>query len=282
MNNDILEQNPFDHTTNHGERIVFLANAVAEGVKRDLWSPLLRVRGKDVGGDESEIWDSQGHFNYRDRLNKYLHEKWNDMYPRASFLESFGYLQRVSPPRTWQDDANSRPVDYILTPKATALTESAPSDVRVFISYRRQVSSIQALMLSYWLTSQGIENFLDIEGISPGDLHPQIEEAINSRTHLICILGTQGKESTIDSEYVRKEIELAKKLDKECIPFFQHDWIKPSDKSIQEYSSQVKNFINSPGQPVAELTEEKAGGLANAYRDTLNRLLPFLNKSQLT
>lgn len=281
MSESILDQYPDFEKTNQEERINFLAQALAEGVKADKWSSMIRVEYHRVGGeDEYETWESLGSRNYRDRLGKYLSVTWDNMQPRAAFLESYGYLRRITPPRSWTDDVNSRPIDYIITSEAIKLTERIVGPVSVFISYRRKISSIQALMLSYWLTSIGVENFLDIRGITRGEnLHPQIKEAIDTRSHFICILGAKDKESTLDSEYVQQEIELAMTLGKKCIPLLQHNWVTPP--SLEKFSQPMQDFLKIPGEAVAKVTEENGDSLANAYADALKRLLPFLNRSQL-
>lgn len=245
-----------------GDRVKAFAMGLAVGVREDLWSPLFRVY--DIP-EEGEYWEGLGHPNYQERLLFYLNHFWRRTHPQAAFMLTFGYLQRAGEQ------------DYLLTDKALDLLRQPAGDVRVFISYKRSVSSLQALMLSQWLWRLGIENFLDVDSIhAGGELGSQLEEAIRTRSHFICLLGAAAGENTLQSTYVRREIATARRFQRVCIPFFQHDWQPPGGAPPE---TAVLELLERPGVEVAAVAN--AGQVAQAYADALSRLLIHLNRSRV-
>lgn len=263
----IIDLDPFEHTKNHYEQVEFFAKALAYGAREGLWTPVFEIQKSEQG---QEHWQSQGYKDYDKNLQKYLDSKWkvNRQHPQVSFLRAFGFLERLS--------LEVYPT-YILTPKATNLLEKPSTPVQVFISYKRDVSSLQAILLSNWLWRKGIENYLDIDHVLLGEtLNDQLKQAILSRNHFICLLGEVERDNqkinTLNSKYVSQEIELAFLNNKTCIPFLQHDWKRPT--SVTEI---VGEFLEVPGVEVAP------GKVARAqdYSDAMNRLLPKLNISRV-
>lgn len=87
---------------------------------------------------------------------------------------------------------------------------------RVFISYQRNSSRDLARLLNDALVKANIDVFFDVDVIPPGaDFSAVIEAEIISRDVLIAILTP----TTLQSEWVRREIITAKKHNKTIIPF---------------------------------------------------------------
>lgn len=118
-----------------------------------------------------------------------------------------------------------------LTSKAFALLEQ--SLARVFISYRRDQSSLLALLVLARLKAIGINPFFDIQDIGPGDKwHAHIREQIEQSDHLICLIGP----NTLESEWVRKEITWGIEKGCLCIPIW-HDGFTAShlEETLKTY-----------------------------------------------
>jgi hypothetical protein len=212
------------------------------------------------------------------------------MFPQAVVLEAYGYLELAAPrvvaaptPHSFgiPETITLPQVVYRLTPKAFDLLEPSVSKVSVFISYRRSVSSLQALVLSNWLHRNQVENFLDIRaGDEGGLLQPFIIEAIKSRSHFVCLLGEitidEGKENTLKSDWVKQEIRYALDHKKMIVPFWQHDWSTDAlSKEEMELSNELDKF-----QGVPTPKSHDYSSFAQLYDDALRKLLPYLNKSR--
>jgi hypothetical protein len=68
---------------------------------------------------------------------------------------------------------------------------------------------------------------------------------------------------------------------KHCIPFFQHNWTLQSKSAALGMSEAIVSFLEIPGVEVTALDDGESH-LAQAYVDALSRLLPSLNRSQLS
>lgn len=95
---------------------------------------------------------------------------------------------------------------------------------KLFISYRRAPSEAYALLLSEKLSPYGMSVFVDtltVEGAEP--FPARLEQAIDECDLFVCLLAP----STLDSDWVRREIQKADELHKPMIPIFQPDFVPP-------------------------------------------------------
>lgn len=277
------------------ERVHKLVLDLVTGVKEDRWTPIISVLTDPEG---RENWSSKGFINYTNNLISYIESVWgkDHNHPSATFLEAYGYFQRL-PPRIFLETSASAPndfpgrmfegqrrhrientVEYILSQKAFDLLLPSPEKVSVFISYRRKISSLQALLLSHWLHRNNVEHFLDIQNADGGGkLLPHIEDAIKSRTHFLCLLGEIDKENTLQSTWVRQEIDLALIEGKTCVPFFQHDWNSPLLNDEEKAAlDKLQTF-----KGVQTISTSDPSTIIQAYDRSLRDLLPYLNKSRV-
>jgi TIR domain-containing protein len=111
----------------------------------------------------------------------------------------------------------------------TAVRSGPPS---VFISYQRAASSAWALLLKREMEREhGFQVFVDAEqqdsvGQFPLKLHRRIQEC----DVFICLLA----ESTLASDWVRREIQLASEAGKPMIPVFQEGYRDPANSRVLE------------------------------------------------
>ena len=86
---------------------------------------------------------------------------------------------------------------------------------KVFISYRRKPSWSVARSLADKLQKRGADVFLDVDDINDGRFADVIQQAIADCDYFVPILTP----TTLESEWVRREIETAIEQDKVIIPF---------------------------------------------------------------
>ncbi|RPJ02783.1 MAG: toll/interleukin-1 receptor domain-containing protein [Chloroflexi bacterium] len=107
----------------------------------------------------------------------------------------------------------------------------------VFLSYRRRSSAHLARYLHDRLVAVGVDVFFDVEDINGGRFARIIESEIVAREYFIVVL-TPG---TLDSEWVRREIGVALREEKQIIPLMAEgfDFSSPLPAeiaSLSEYS----------------------------------------------
>ena len=85
---------------------------------------------------------------------------------------------------------------------------------KVFISYRRQPSWSLARSVADYLEKRGADVFLDVDDINEGRFAEMIQEAVEQCDYFVPILAP----TTLESTWVRREIEEAIKLNKTIVP----------------------------------------------------------------
>jgi len=169
----ILEKEP-PPVSDFVNRVRFCAKALAYGAVNDLWEPRIIVR--------HDGWSQSGASEYGARFNYYFNGKvpeepldyvrtiytWSTHYPRISFLESFDYVEHIDKSRPDSSDmlAFINHYDaYLLTSKAFELLETPLTPPKIFISYRRGVSTVLGLLIESRLKalSSDLHPFIDKE-----------------------------------------------------------------------------------------------------------------------
>ena len=100
---------------------------------------------------------------------------------------------------------------------------------KLFISYRRAPSEAYALLLSEKLSPYGMNVFVDTLTVESAELFPaRLEKGIADCDVFVALLAP----STLESEWVLREIQKADALGKPMIPVFQPDFIVPNSTDV--------------------------------------------------
>ena len=128
------------------------------------------------------------------------------------------------------------------------------SPYKVFISYRRHGGREPARSLHYALRSMGIKTFFDYSSLRHGDFNNDILKAIEEAPNFILMVTDGAFERCADeNDWVRKEIEYAKKLGKNIVPVaptgHQQDLSRLPDnladiRTRQVYSLDMENLFD--------------------------------------
>jgi serine/threonine protein kinase len=107
-----------------------------------------------------------------------------------------------------------------------------PRQPSVFISYQRSVSGSCAFLIQRWLEKEyGIIAFLDAQGADKaGRFPPRLQHKIENSDVFVCLLA----ESTLKSDWVKREIEIAHRASRPMIPIFQESFQHPDDPQSLE------------------------------------------------
>lgn len=115
--------------------------------------------------------------------------------------------------------------------------------IQVFTSYRRAPSSMLASLMKEKLRKHKIDAYVDTYDMPAGHFPDQLRIAIDESEAFVCLLA----ENTLDSDWVKQEIEYAHKQKKILIPVFQENYIEPTDKP-----SYVEALLSSNGITVLD------------------------------
>lgn len=252
----ILEEEP-PTTENFRERVTFCARVLAYGADKDLWTPRFKV------GLQNQ-WYQSSNDNYSERFYQYFHDTyktlskrsrarlfryyyWAGEYPRISFLEAFGYVVKVDQMRPTVTDIGgiaSRITGkeyydvYLLTEKAYALLDTPLTPPKVFISYRRGVSTVLGLLIEARLKalSSELNPYIDkfLEAGKPWET--QLKKRIEDCSTFISLVGSEDS----FSENVMNEIRWAMIAGKPIVSIWHGELneIKPSlcpDDELADY-----------------------------------------------
>ena len=197
-----------------------LARDLAYGSLYDFW--LNRFFVSDFPSLE---WNVTGRESHHFRIfGEYVSEVWHQhdlVLPHPELLFSLGYFAIA------RQNEHGKTDIFQVTEKAYNLIENPSLTQSVFISYKRSCSSTVAMLMWAYLQRIGLDPFIDIEGIPPGDDWWQvIEKEITSANTFISLITHE----TFESEIVLNEIKLAlKNKDTTRIVPVLHDGFRPND-----------------------------------------------------
>lgn len=146
--------------------------------------------------------------------------------------------------------------------------KAAPAKPYVFLSYQRATSGPWALLFKNELERQfGYDVFLDVgQRDTAGRFPRKIEQAISRCSVFVCILG----ETTLASEWVLREIELASAGKKPMVPVFQEGFQHPRDTAAQP--AHVQDMLTYDGVKLLDrqniYVEATIKSLAEAIRQS--------------
>lgn len=101
------------------------------------------------------------------------------------------------------------------------------SDVKAFVSYRRQSSMHLARNIFTELNRRGIDTFLDVDSIDATQFDTFILNQINARSAFVLVLSKEAlKRCTNEGDWLLREIEHAYKTNRNIIPIYDmgFDW----------------------------------------------------------
>jgi serine/threonine protein kinase len=120
-----------------------------------------------------------------------------------------------------------------------ALSTARPYKTRVFISYRRESSRGWPTLFAGHLKQRGIQVFVDTQRVDQiGRFPERLRAEIRSCDVFVCLLGR----STLESDWVRQEIQLAHALSKPMIPVFQEDFDPGVQTTLSPHISAMLEF----------------------------------------
>ena len=235
------------------KRVKAFAIDLAWGVAHGMWGIGFRVAR--LAGEERWLSLTPGH-EASVRLHKLLNRKWRSKPPESNLLRFNGYLERDYVTK----HVENQPA-FLLTPEALELLEKyePTNTLKVFIAYKRSESTGLASFLEEGIQNSdlNIEVFTD-KKIPLGDRwEKRLEQSVRECDVFICLFSMK----TLESEYVRDEIEWA--LDSDCrfIPILHNGY-----KGEGDYAELLRKL---QGPPVFEES-------VKAYEFTLIDLLRTL------
>ncbi len=208
----ILEQEP-PPVSDFVNRVRFCAKALAYGAANDLWLPNYRVQVDGgwvlYGANINDYLERfMAYFNHQN--NKNMKSIWKGQYPKVQFLQAFEYVSPLSN------------IDYLLTPKAFELLETPLTPPKIFISYRRGVSTVLGLLIESRLKalSSDLHPFIDKELEVGEPWEGQLKQKIETCDTFISLIGNKNS----FSENVMNEIRWAKDAGKRVISIWHGDY----------------------------------------------------------
>ncbi|MEO0561361.1 MAG: toll/interleukin-1 receptor domain-containing protein [Chloroflexota bacterium] len=181
------------------QRVHRLAHDLAWGAANEYWTPRLIIKGNHIDFNVGVHYT-----NFRE----YVYH-WEKQLPSVHLLTSFGYIELMQ-----QGDVTAA----LLTEKAFKLLESPLNEPSIFVSYRRRHSTAFALLVEARLRIAGNKNvFVDKMLEIGGEWRLELEERVRTCDYLIVLVG----ETTFQSEWVVREVELAAENGATIIPIWQ-------------------------------------------------------------
>ena len=113
-------------------------------------------------------------------------------------------------------------------------------DKTVFISYRRNTSAMLATLLSTRLSAYELTPYVDTLMPSGGSFPDRLVQAIRHSDVFVCLLA----DTTLESEWVRNEIEHAHQFRKPMIPVFQETYKTPTQDAL---NSAINALLRNDG-----------------------------------
>lgn len=265
------------------QRVVAFARDLAYGVKVGDWEPAFMV----LKGPPGEKMVTRTSRNSTDiTLTKHLKHKWTkptdnpirkvmgenlsleSVRPLASYLEAFGYFERVSTMRSNDPDfPEDIEITYLLTPKAMMLLEEPATPPSAFIAYSRQPSSPFALLIETRLKERGISAFIDRQIEAGEEWESLIQTTIQHQIDkFICIIAP----GTLDSPFVQNEIRWALEANLELPVPIWHRGFNGTPQQLEGYDDVVKDFVMKKN--AIRVLEESAQAYDTALSLLLNQL----------
>jgi hypothetical protein len=138
---------------------------------------------------------------------------------------------------------------------------------RVFLSYHRAGGAGLPLLIASQLNKQGIDVFLDVQRIDGAVKFPErLTREMDKSDVFICLLGPE----TLQSRWVRHEVQLASAQRKPMIPVFHENYVVPDTSGFAE----VDELLTFDGIRLMDqqnlYVEEGIDKLAKRIKDTLS------------
>lgn len=230
-------------------RVYAFALDLAWGYRKKLWGQQFVISQARSG----EWWHSQTNHESQSRLDGLLMGKWKSEFPEYVELHSQGFLDSLK-------HGKGGPTVYLNTTALSLLEKQEPTQpLKAFIAYKRSESAGLASFLEEGLENADfkVEVFTD-KKIPLGDnWQERLEQSVRDCDVFICLFSTK----TLESDYVRDEINWALDSDSRFIPILHNGY-----KGEGDYAELLQKL---QGPPVYEES-------IKAYEFTLIDLLRTL------
>lgn len=180
------------------------ARDLAWGAVQGFWAPRAIIEGNRL------------EFTRREHQKNYAVYmlKWGRLEPSIHMLTAFGYMT------THMEGSHTA---GLLTREAFALLSKPVDELKVFISYRRQDSTAFALLVEARLRLAGnhavfVDKLLEVGG----EWRSELENRIRESKYFILLVGP----TTFDSDWVRREIDIAAEAGCIIVPIWQADVLR--------------------------------------------------------
>lgn len=250
-------------TTNLLDKVEHFTRDLVEWVLHGSISlPLHTFRGKD--GEEwnlnpQEVEFIQNNRNLTDTWFLDTFSRLHHRHPSLDIVSSFGYL-------TWERTSIGDKY-YYPTEKAWELLEQPRRTPRVFISYKRGISSTFALLIETRLRMAGADPeriFIDKDILGGDEWEKLITEELHKAEHFVCLIG----KGTLDSSYVISEIKSALENENRRVLPILH-----SGYTVETLIEEHGEFGEKLAQKHVRVVE---GETAAAYEEAVNFVLRSL------
>lgn len=184
---------PVPETATASEKAEIFARDLAYGAEIEDWTSTFAIYLEDrynhyTNDDNGDVINQ--------KLATYFESKWNDRPPKLSNMLAYDFLEMAMGE------------DFRLTDKARELLKKPTEAPRIFISYRRAESSAFALLVEARFKIVGNSQVFIDKNLRGGDAwHARLNAEVEGSKYFICLMGP----TTLDSDYVRSEIEWAHK-----------------------------------------------------------------------
>lgn len=227
------------------DRVHEFARDLAYGVANGWWGPGFFVTHFAGGRKE---W--QADYTIEEGIETFdalISNKWGDKPPDQDLMVTFGYFT----PHNAEH--------FGLTTKAFDLLNRPHRDPDVFISYKRDQSSVLGLLVEARLKIAGNPNpFIDKNIVAGEEWSKRLQEAIKNSRYFICLIGPK----TLESPVVHQEIEWAEqygciiisiwhsgaRIDANTpVSLSKRHAIVVTGESAREYETAVNELLNGLG-----------------------------------
>ncbi len=180
---------PIPENATASEKAEILARDLAYGAEAEDWTSTFTVY---LENRYSHYMNDSGETTKK--LEDYFETKWADEQPVLNNMVAYGYLEMTAVE------------DFQLTEKARDLLKKPTEAPRIFVSYRRAESSAFSLVIEARFRLAGNHNIFVDKNLRGGDAwHARLNAEVAGSKYFVCLIGP----TTLESDYVRKEIEWA-------------------------------------------------------------------------
>lgn len=254
---EILAMSPFSLPipANRVARIKAFVRELVAGAVHEFWTHEFYVQYPTPDSD-GWGWDAWGRPS--PYLEDYVTLKWENATPSPELLTSLGYM-------TGKKETHFEGRFELTAHAYSLLDETVPAPV--FISYANADSSAFALLIASRLREVGLDPFLDIAGLRGGDDWDAVLQAkIIHSDYFVALIGP----TSLQSDYVRKEIQLAHDKGLRIIPVLHSGMTDATLRQAKSNGDGIAAILET--RQAIKIEDERARDYNAAVVDILNVL----------